>query len=244
MPNTVQLFITCILDTFYPEIGEAVVRVLKRAGVSVEFQQGQTCCGQPAFNAGLRDEASAIARHAIKVFEKTSGPLVVPSGSCAGMIRFNYPLLFQDDKKWLPRAQALAERTYEFTEFLVDNLGVSDLGASFPSKVTYHSSCHLYREMGIDRQPRLLLQNVRDLEFVELAETTDCCGFGGVFSLEHPEISDQMMKRKISNIEASGAPLVVMCDAGCMMNINGGLHRSGKSQRAIHIAEILTKINN
>jgi L-lactate dehydrogenase complex protein LldE len=241
MTNTVQLFITCILDTLYPEIGEAVVHVLENAGVTVEFQKQQTCCGQPAFNAGLRNEARGIAKHIIKVFEKSKGPLVVPSGSCAGMIRHNYQILFEEDKRWLTRAQALSERTFEFTEFLVDVLGKSDLGAYFPSKVTYHSSCHLYREMGIDRQPRLLLQNVRDLQFVELKETTECCGFGGVFSLEHPELSAEMMRRKITRIEESGAPLVVMCDAGCMTNINGGLQRSGKSQRAIHIAEILAK---
>lgn len=241
MPDTVQLFITCILDTLYPEIGEAVVHVLEQAGVSVEFQSRQTCCGQPAFNAGMQGEARDIAKHTIKVFEQTREPLVVPSGSCAAMIRFNYPLLFQEDKEWLPRAQALAERTYEFTEFLVDNLGVCDFGARFPSKITYHSSCHLYREMGIDRQPRLLLQNVLDLQLIELSETTECCGFGGVFSLEHPELSSEIMKRKVANIEDSGAPLVVMCDAGCMTNINGGLHRLGKAQRAIHIAEILAK---
>ena len=242
MTETVQLFVTCILDTIHPEIGEAVVQVLERAGSTVEFQPGQTCCGQPAFNAGLLAEARKMAKHTIKVFEETSGPLVVPSGSCAAMIRYNYPALFKDDKKWLSKAQALADRTFEFTEYVVDHQGVEDLGARFPSKVTYHSSCHLFREMGIDRQPRLLLTNVRDLEFVELAETTDCCGFGGVFSVEHPEISTEMMKRKIANIENSGASFVVTCDAGCMMNINGGLHRMGKPQRAVHIAQILAKL--
>jgi L-lactate dehydrogenase complex protein LldE len=241
MPLKVQLFITCILDTIYPEIGEDVVTVLERAGCSVDFQPRQTCCGQPSFNAGLHDQARKMAKHTIEVFEKASGPLVVPSGSCAGMIRHHYPDLFKDDKEWLLRALALADRTFEFTEFLVDQLGVADVGATFPSKVTYHSSCHLYREMGIDRQPRLLMQNVRGLELVELPDTTDCCGFGGVFSLEHPEISAEMMKRKIANVESTGAPLVVSCDAGCMANINGGLHRMGKPQRALHIAEILAR---
>jgi L-lactate dehydrogenase complex protein LldE len=241
MPVTVQLFVTCILDTIYPQIGEAVVDVLERAGCTIEFQPEQTCCGQPSFNAGLHNEARKIAKHTIEVFEKSTGPLVVPSGSCAGMVRYNYPALFKDDLVWLPRAQALAERTFEFTEYLVDQLGIADVGACFPSKVTYHSSCHLFREMGIDRQPRLLLKNVRDLELVELPETTDCCGFGGVFSIEQPEISAEMMKRKIANVESTGAPLVVSCDAGCMTNINGGLHRMGKTQRAIHIAEILAR---
>ncbi|OGN93312.1 MAG: hypothetical protein A2Z71_02470 [Chloroflexi bacterium RBG_13_50_21] len=241
MAEKVQLFVTCIVDTLYPEIGEAVVQVLERAGSSVEFQPQQTCCAQPAFNAGLHSKARKMAEHTIKVFEGTTGPLVVPSGSCAGMIRYHYPALFEGDKEWLPRAKALADRTYEFTEYLVDKLGVDDLEACFPSKITYHSSCHLYREMGIDRQPRLLLKNVRELEFIELPETTDCCGFGGVFSIEHPEISAEMMKRKITNIETTGAPLVVTCDAGCMTNINGGLHRMGKPQRAVHIAEILAR---
>jgi L-lactate dehydrogenase complex protein LldE len=242
MHNKVQLFITCILDTFYPEVGESVVQVLERAGVFVEFQQNQTCCGQPAYNAGLRHDARAMAKHTIKLFENTTGPVVVPSGSCAGMIRINYPHLFQEDKKWLSRAVALAERTYEFSEFLVDVLGMSDFGARFEGVITYHSSCHLYRELGIDYQPRLLLKNVRDIEFCELPGSTECCGFGGVFSLEHPEISTAIMNRKIGNIESTGAPLVVSCDAGCMMNINGGLHRLGKKQRVVHIAEILAKV--
>jgi L-lactate dehydrogenase complex protein LldE len=242
MSQTAQLFITCILDTLYPEIGEAVVRVLGRLGVQVEFPPGQTCCGQPAFNAGLRDQARPIAIHTIRLFEKTSGPIVVPSGSCTAMIRHGYPELFANDAKWLPRARALAERTYEFTEYLVDNLGVTDVGARFPGKLTYHSSCHLLRDLGVDRQPRALLAAVREAELVELPYTDECCGFGGVFSAEHPEISSEMLKRKMANIEDSGAPCVVACDAGCLTNINGGLHRQGKPQRVLYIAEVLDKV--
>jgi L-lactate dehydrogenase complex protein LldE len=242
MSQTAQLFITCILDTLYPEIGEAVVRVLGRLGVQVEFPPGQTCCGQPAFNAGLRDQARPIAIHTIRLFEKTSGPIVVPSGSCTAMIRHGYPELFANDAKWLPRARALAERTYEFTEYLVDNLGVTDVGARFPGKLTYHSSCHLLRDLGVDRQPRALLAAVREAELVELPYTDECCGFGGVFSAEHPEISSEMLKRKMANIEDSGAPWVVACDAGCLTNINGGLHRQGKPQRVLYIAEVLDKV--
>lgn len=239
MSETVQLFITCLIDTLYPEIGEAVVRVLQRTGLSIDFPSGQTCCGQPAFNAGMRSQARPIAIHTIRVFEETEGPIVIPSGSCAAMIRHSYLELFSDDEVWLPRARQLAARTYEFSEFLVDYLGVTDLGARFPGKLTYHSSCHLMREMGIVRQPRLLLENVRDAEFIELPHADECCGFGGVFSAEHPQISSAMLNRKIENIEASGAPVVVSCDAGCLSNINGGLHRQGKSQRVRHIAEIL-----
>ncbi len=217
------------------------MRVLQRAGAQVEFPAGQTCCGQPAFNAGMRLQARPLAMHTIQAFEKTTGPVVVPSGSCAGMIRYGYPELFSDDPHWLPRARLLAERTFEFTEFLVDYLGMTDLGARYPGRLTYHSSCHLLREMGIDRQPRLLLAAVREAEFVELPSTDECCGFGGVFSVEHPELSTVMLERKIANIEACGAPLVVSCDAGCLTNINGGLHRLGKTQRVAYIAEILDR---
>lgn len=241
MTETIQLFITCITDTIYPEVGEAVVTVLERAGVRVEFPANQTCCGQPAFNAGMRAQARQMAINLIKTFEPTRGPVVVPSGSCAAMIRIGYPELFAEDREWLPQAQALAHRTYEFSEFLVDYLGVIDLGARFPGKITYHSSCHLLRELGVDRQPRALLANVREAQFVELPYTEECCGFGGVFSVEHPEISTAMLQRKMDYIDASGAPVVVSCDAGCVTNINGGLHRQGKPQRAVHIAEVLVK---
>jgi len=239
MPKTVQLMITCILDTLYPETGEAVVRVLKRAGAQVQLPRGQTCCGQPAFNAGLRDDARRMARHTIQVFEQASGDVVVPSGSCAGMIRHQYAELFAGDDQWLPRAQSLAERTYELTEYLVDVLGVTDLGARYPGKITYHSSCHLLREMGIDRQPRALLAAVQEADLVELPGTQECCGFGGVFSVEHPEISNAMVARKVASIAATGAEAVVACDAGCITNINGALHRQHLPQRAVHIADIL-----
>jgi len=239
MTDTIQLFVTCLIDTLYPEIGEAVLHVLRRSGVIVDFLGDQTCCGQPAFNAGLRELARPMAEHTIRVFEATRGPIVVPSGSCAAMIRHSYLELFAQEPYWLPRARSLAARTYEFTEYLVDVLGISELGARFPGKITYHSSCHLLRELGVDRQPRLLLQAVKDVELVELPGTQECCGFGGVFSVEHPEISAAMLERKMANVQASGAPVVVSCDAGCIMNINGGLHRRGRSERALHIAQVL-----
>ena len=239
MPNTVQLMITCLLDTLYPETGEAVVRVLERTGVEVQLPAGQTCCGQPAFNAGLRADAQRMAIHTIQVFEDAPGDVVVPSGSCAGMIRTQYPELFAGDSLWLPRAQALARRTYELTEYLVDVLGVTDLGARFPGKLTYHASCHLLREMGIDRPPRALLAAVRQAELVELPGAQECCGFGGVFSIEQPEISAAMVDRKIANLESTGAAVVVACDAGCITNIHGAVHRKGMSQRAVYIADLL-----
>ena len=241
MTKTVQLFVTCIIDTLYPETGEAVVRVLEKAGVSVSFPPGQTCCGQPAFNAGLRSSARKMAIRTIRAFDGYPGPVVVPSGSCAAMIRHSYAELFRDDPKWLPRALSLAERTYEFSEFLVDSLGVTDLGARYDGQLTYHSSCHLLRGLGVDRQPRALLTAVSGAELIELPETAECCGFGGVFSVEHPEISTAMLDRKIANLESSGASTVVACDAGCVTHINGGLHRQHKTQRAVHIADILDK---
>ncbi|RPI88597.1 MAG: (Fe-S)-binding protein [Chloroflexi bacterium] len=239
MPPQAQLFITCIADTLYPQIGEATVSILKRSGVQVGFPQGQTCCGQPAFNAGMHQQARQIAEHTIRVFEQTLGEIVIPSGSCAAMIRHHYPGLFVGDNVWYARAKAIADRTFELTEYLVDVLGIVDVGARYPGKVTYHSSCHLLRELGVDRQPRLLLANVREAEFIEMPYTDECCGFGGVFSVEQPEISAAMLDRKIINITTSQAPVVVACDAGCITHINGGLHRRGMQQRAVHIAEIL-----
>jgi L-lactate dehydrogenase complex protein LldE len=239
--ETVQLFVTCIIDTLYPETGEAVVRVLEKAGVKVSFPPGQTCCGQPAFNAGLRQQARRMAIQTLQAFEKYPGPVVVPSGSCAAMIRHSYLELFAGDLEWLPKARQLAERTYELTEYLVDVLGVIDLGVQLNQRITYHSSCHLLRGLDVDRQPRQLLAAIKGAELVELPDTADCCGFGGVFSVEHPEISSAMLERKISNIEASGADLVVACDAGCVTNINGGLHRKQKKPRAMHIADLLGK---
>jgi len=240
MADTVQLFITCLLDALYPPIGEAVVEVLQRLGVKLEFPTGQTCCGQPAFNAGLRQQARPVAQHTIQVFEKTRGPVVIPSGSCVGMIRHGYLELFAEDPLWYERACALAERTFEFSEFLVDYLGVTDLDARWPGKLTYHSSCHLLRELGIDRQPRQLLQAVQGAEFVELPYAGDCCGFGGVFSAEHPALSSAMLARKLENIRLSGAPTVVVCDAGCLTNIQGGLRRNGMTQQVVHIAQVLS----
>jgi L-lactate dehydrogenase complex protein LldE len=238
-PVTVQLFITCLIDSFFPRIGEAMLRVLNRAGVRVEFPSDQTCCGQPAFNAGLRSQARPLAKHTIEVFEQTTGDIIIPSGSCGAMLRFGYLELFKDDPAWLFRAQILAGRVYEFTEYLVDVCGISDLGSCWPGKLTYHPSCHLSRYLGVDRQPRLLLSNIKNAEIIELPEQEDCCGFGGIFSVEHPELSAEFLMHKISNIEKTASPTLVVCDTGCLMHIQGGLHRAGKSQQVLHIAEIL-----
>jgi L-lactate dehydrogenase complex protein LldE len=247
MQHPIQLFITCLVDTLYPQVGEAVVEVFKRLGVKVECPAGQTCCGQPAFNSGLRPAAREMAIHTIRVFGNAPGPVVVPSGSCAAMIRRGYLELFADDKAWIDRARELAERTYEFSEYLVDVLDVEDVGAQFAGPVTYHSSCHLLRELNIDRQPRALLANVRDsryedgrpLELTPLPYGTECCGFGGIFSAEHPLLSSAILERKLKALETSAAPTLVACDAGCLAHISGGLHRRGWKQQALHLAQIL-----
>ncbi|PKN92702.1 MAG: Fe-S oxidoreductase [Chloroflexi bacterium HGW-Chloroflexi-6] len=242
--NTVQLFITCLVDTFYPETGEAIVRILNRLGLEVAFPADQTCCGQPAFNAGLRADARLTAEHTIRVFEAASGDVIVPSGSCAHMLKHGYQELFRDDPAWLLRAQVLSSRTYEFTEYLVDVLGVTDLGAHWDGVLTYHPSCHLLRGLGIDRQPRALLASVHGATILDLPHGEECCGFGGVFSVEHPELSAEFLKRKISNLEMVGEPgptipTLVVADTGCRMHIAGGLHRQKKPQRVLHIAEVL-----
>jgi L-lactate dehydrogenase complex protein LldE len=239
MPETVQLFATCLIDSFFPRIGEAIVRVLNRAGVRVEFPSTQTCCGQPAFNAGMRRDARPLAEHTIRGLEKTTGAVIIPSGSCGAMVRHGYLELFKDEPVWLERAQALAKRTFELTEYLVDVRGVTDLGACWSGRLSYHSSCHLLRSLGVDRQPRALLAEVRGAEMIVLPAVEECCGFGGVFSVEHPELSAEFLKRKVANLDATGSPTLVVADTGCLMHIQGGLKRAGKTQRVVHIAEVL-----
>ncbi len=237
--TTIQLFITCLIDSFYPKTGEAIVDILHRLGVNVEFPLDQTCCGQPNFNAGLRAEARPIAEHTIRVFEKTTGDIVIPSGSCAHMMKHGYRELFADDPVWLPRSQALGSRIYEFTEYIVGKLGVTDLGARWDGVLTYHASCHNLRGMNVDHQPRTLLANVKGATIVDLPEADNCCGFGGIFSMEHPELSAEWLNRKIGNLEKTESPTLVIADSGCRMHIAGGLHRQKKTQRVMHIAEVL-----
>ncbi len=235
----VQLFVTCLVDTFFPRVGEAMLEVLERAGVEVDFPQGQTCCGQPLFNAGLRNGAKHIAENTIRTFEAAAGDIVIPSGSCTHMIRNNYEELFGDDLSWLQRAKAMGARTFEFTEYLVDILGITDCNAHWDGPLAYHPTCHLHRGLGIDRQPRALLDRVGGAEIRDLPEAEDCCGFGGIFSVEHPELSAEMLKRKIRNLDATQSPTLVVSDAGCLMHIQGGLQRDKRPQKVVHIAEVL-----
>lgn len=239
VPQSVQLFATCLVDSLQPHIGEAVVSVLSGAGILPTFPCQQTCCGQPAFNAGLHSHARRMAQHTIRVFEKSQDSVVVPSGSCTAMIRHGYPELFSAEENWLARARALAMRTYELTEFLVDVLDVSDLGARFSGTLTYHPSCHLLRGIDVDQQPRALLANIHGAEVREMPNADECCGFGGVFSVAQPEISAAMLERKIHNLNATNASTVITCDTGCLIHIAGGLRRRNKALRIMHIAEIL-----
>ncbi len=237
--KNVQLLATCLVDTFFPAAGEAVQKVLEQRGLEVRFAPGQTCCGQPAFNAGLRREARRMAEHTLQTLEGEGGPVVVPSGSCTAMIRHGYPELLAQDPQGLRRARALASRTFEFSQFLVDELGVTDLDAEFHGRLTYHPSCHLRRELHVDRQPKALLARVKGAQVVPLPDEHDCCGFGGVFSAEHPQVSGAMLARKLQAVDESEAPTVVTCDAGCLMQIQGGLLHAGRPQRVVHLAEVL-----
>ena len=238
-----QLFITCLAEQFFSPMLKDMVTVLERLGVQCEFPEAQTCCGQPMFNGGFQSQARDLARKWIEVFDRTDGYIVSPSGSCVDMVRHHYPELFPAGTADHERAKSVASRTFEFTQFLVDELKITDVGAIFPHKVTYHASCHLLRGLQGRTQPKQLLQGVKGLELVPLNEEETCCGFGGVFSVIYPEVSRSMMAEKLLAIEASGAEAVVACDPGCLMNIGGGLRKHGLSIQPMHLVEILATRN-
>jgi L-lactate dehydrogenase complex protein LldE len=240
-PTRVRLFVTCLVDHLSPEVGEAVVAVLERLGIEVDVPSGQTCCGQPAFNGGFWAEAREMARQTIKILEGADTPIIVPSGSCGDMIIHHYPELFTDEPEWLARAQRVAANTYEFTQFLVDELGVTDVGACFNGRLTYHASCHLLRGLGVRSQPQTLLEHVQGAELIPLERADECCGFGGLFSVKFPLISEDMLANKLAHLAAVPADRVVGCDLSCLMHINAGLHRQGKPTCAVHIAQILAR---
>ncbi|MBE0583052.1 MAG: (Fe-S)-binding protein [Desulfofustis sp.] len=239
MKKRVSLFIQCLVESIYPAVGEAMVAVLERAGVEVGYPDGQTCCGQPAFNSGYRHEARAAARHFVSLFADAEH-IVCPSGSCVHMIRHHYPdLLAGEDRKTRELARRIAANCFEFSEYLVDVLKIEDVGAQFPARVTYHDSCHLLRGLGVGTQPRALLTRVAGLELVEMKDSDVCCGFGGTFSVNYAEISAALVDEKVDNIVATGADYVVGCDMSCLMNIQGRLSRRREQTQVKHLAEIL-----
>jgi L-lactate dehydrogenase complex protein LldE len=234
----VTLFIQCLVDAVWPHVGEAMVGVLRKLGLELDCPTDQTCCGQPAYNSGYRREARAAAKRFIEIFEN-SEVIVSPSGSCVHMVRHHYPELFGDEPSWRQRAERIGSQTYEFTEFLVDVLGVEDVGARYQGRVTYHDSCHLLRGIRVEEQPRKLLRRVAGTEFVEMKNSDYCCGFGGAFAVKYPDISCAMVTDKVDHILNSGADTVVGCDTGCLLNISGAISRRGLPIKTMHIAEIL-----
>lgn len=238
----VTLFVTCIVDKIYPEIGKAAVDLLEQQGIEIHVPRGLTCCGQMAFNAGYRDDAYAIAGRTFEVL-RHQGDVVLPSGSCSAMIRHLYPELFRGTAHEAVAAD-LVGRSYELTEYLVDVLGVTNVGARFPGRIAFHDSCHGLRFIGLRTQGRQLLSHVADAELVPLAGCDECCGFGGLFAVKQSAISEAILARKLQHIEESKADLVVMGDASCMTQIAGGLNRGGSQVRARHIAEVLANSAN
>jgi L-lactate dehydrogenase complex protein LldE len=234
----VALFVTCLIDQIFPEIGRASVRVLERVGCRVEFPPGQTCCGQATFNDGFRDQARVLARQTMEALAGADA-VVTPSGSCAAMLREFYPHLFDDDPVLAERARALARRTYELSEYLVRVLSVTDVGARMPAAVAYHASCHGLRGLGLRDEPRRLLEAVRDLRLVDLPGAEECCGFGGFFSVKFAGLSGAMLASKIDALEGAAAEVVTATDASCLMHIAGGLARRGSRVRTMHLAEVL-----
>jgi len=234
----ITLFVQCLVDGIYPEVGEAMLDIFGRLGISVDCPADQTCCGQPAFNAGHRKAAGVAAKRFIEIFENADW-IVCPSGSCVHMVKNHYPELFRDNPAWHQRAREVGEKTFELSQFLVDILGVVDMGAAYHGKITYHDSCHLLRGLGVEAQPRKLIQHLKGAEFVEMKDSDRCCGFGGTFSVKYPDISTAMVDEKIRNIIDSGADTVTGCDISCLMNIQGRLSRMGSSIKTFHIAQLL-----
>ncbi len=233
----VQLFVTCLVNSLYPDVGKATVTLLERAGFDVEFPMDQTCCGQPAYNGGFHNEAIDQVRQTLDALDGTMGPIVVPSGSCAAMLIHHAPELVAAEPEYAAKASRVAARTRELTQFLTEETGV-DLGAASCGRATYHASCHALRWLGVLAEPKALLDEA-GVERVELDGEDECCGFGGLFSVKAPEVSAAMMNTKIDRIEATGADVVTGVDVACLMHIGGGLRRRGIPIAAKHIAEVL-----
>ena len=239
----VGLFVTCLVDLTRPSVGFASIKLLEAAGCRVSVPDQQTCCGQPAYNSGDNPDTADIARQLIAAFEGYDY-VVVPSGSCGGMIRHHYPELLESDEVWAARARGLAAKTYELTSFLHDVLKFSEIDAAYSGSATYHDSCSSLREMAVKAQPRSLLSRVNGLTVTEGEQAETCCGFGGLFCVKYPEISENMVDAKVDDILATEANVVLGGDLGCLMNISGRLTRRGKGVEARHVAEVLADMTD
>lgn len=236
--KSVGLFVTCLVDLFRPTVGFAAVKLLEEAGFHLEVPEAQTCCGQPAYNSGDKEDARALARQVIKAFEGYDY-IVAPSGSCSAMIAKHYPSLLADDPNWAHRAELVAGKTHELVSFLYDVAGIRDIASSFKGSVTYHDSCSGLREMKVKDQPRALLGSVEGLEIKEMKDPDVCCGFGGTFCVKYPDISDAIVSKKTKTITDSGAGTLLAGDLGCLMNMSGKLKREGSAVEVRHVAEVL-----
>jgi len=236
----VALFVTCLADTLYPQVGRATVRLLERLGHQVTFPQGQTCCGQMHVNSGYQREALALIRRHVETFADCAA-VVVPSGSCTGSIRHQHAMVARrlGDDELASRAEEVARRTFDLSEFLVDVAGVEDVGAYYPHRVTYHPTCHSLRVIGVGDRPLRLLRHVSGIDLVELADAETCCGFGGTFAIKNAEVSTAMLTDKMRHILATKAEVITAGDSSCLMHIGGGLSRLKAGVRTAHIAEIL-----
>jgi len=237
----VSLFATCMVDMLYPHTAVSVVRVLEHLGISVTFPMGQTCCGQPAFNAGYQPEARQVARQFLRAFANAE-VIVTPSGSCAAMVRHEYPRLFADDPKLLPEAKRLAAISWEFSEYLVDGLGIRDVNGRLPEPTSFafHDACHGLRQLGLGKAGRTLISNLQNATVIDLPENEVCCGFGGLFSVKMADISGAMLANKLAHIQACPAQILTG-DVSCLTHINGGLAKANGVQRIKHIADVLAE---
>jgi L-lactate dehydrogenase complex protein LldE len=233
----VTLFATCLVDMFQSSVGKATVELLEHLGCEIDFPESQICCGQPSYNSGYVNDTKEVMKRTIDTF-KDAEYVVCPSGSCAYMLK-EYPHIFAGDPTWEPKAKKLADKVYELTQFIVEVLKIDDVGAKFNAKVTYHTSCHMTRLLGVVEPPMRLLKNVKGLQFTELPGKEQCCGFGGTFSVKMGQISEQMVDEKVRHVEETGAEYLIGADAGCLMNIGGRMERLGKQIKVLHIAEVL-----
>jgi L-lactate dehydrogenase complex protein LldE len=239
--ETAQLFITCMGENLLPDVLEKMVLLLSRLGVKCEFPERQTCCGQPFYNSGFQAEGRRMAAKWMEAFADTEGYIVAPSGSCAEFVKHRYPAMFPEGSREQERAVRLAERIVEFSQFLVNVLKITDVGASFPHRVACHYPCHLTRGLGVRNEPLELLKAVRGLELIPLDDAETCCGFGGIFSVVYPEVSQAMVEAKVKNIAAGSAEVIVVSEPGCLVNIRGALAKARSPVRAMHLIEILAQ---